>query len=444
LGLDEDDANLDEVVSEELDANEKNQGNIADALKRLIKNFRVVETCGADETKIRIVKVKQEKSEATCHNFIAEVLTEVTGVLKTLAARTVITTALSMGTECNSPKEVQFLIDILVKHELLKTKAKGETVQIYHRTYGFGDYEFDRKDLASIRDAAEALYKALRPKEREWEKAKSMVMTETANIPLEEAIKGRTGLCLVHVPARMYTKDVRGQEFTKRSKKGDLLLRFEDKFIVPVSATGAISQSVTDIIERGADQLLMRKSVESLTEEPPFVGLARDLGKRFGINLADDWSSAEDCAKDFLTLWRMIRRASEHIAETAQAKKSYEQMEKVAEITPAEFFGLNGTPVQDKVALLYMDMVIDLARDKQDDVYQPFFLVKRTTDNGQEYFEVTEIPSHLQSYLGKYVGKKFLANDRNACPRLHGLITQIGEKVALASASDTTANTAAA
>jgi hypothetical protein len=199
-----------------------------------------------------------------------------------------------------------------------------------------------------------------------------------------------------------------------------------------LQASGAVEKLVADIAAR---KVQIPRHALTWKTQPGFWELVDSITRNLNLRQKE----AENYAKDLLTLWHMLRRGIEHKKEAEARKKAKDEMEAKAEISSLEFFGLNGTsggkPVEGKKALLQFTGVTRLRNGQK--LFNPFFLATRMTEESKEFFEVVEIPPHLQKAFGKYIGKKLPLNDRRACPELGNLVDKIRGQQEMAAATAT-------
>ena len=410
------------TVAEKLAAVETIRGGIADALSFKLKAYRQYNAC-TDRVERKFVAEELEQSQLAADSYLKKVL-EMEGSLGSVAAVTYIKSVLTM--EYETSKEVDMMLKDLVAKKLLVSKDKGcgERVSIGYNWYEIGDYGLDAEDIDEIVSVIEQFSKVVKTMERQRREAMNIEMAAKANISLADALLGCSGTCLVHIPAEAF--ELGG--VTKWRGGGDVSLQFKDKYIKPVCASGSIERLIADIGSRGAE--LTRHSLTWNTA-PPFQGLVKDIQRNH-----PDFSRdvAEDYARDFMTMWHMLRRGIKHAENIVAQEASLQEMSKKAEISAIQFFGLNGNAIsQEQAALLQFDGILKM---KDVNLINPFFLATRKLDDGKDFIEVLEVPEHLNEYLGNITGKKFPINHRDTL--LGELIQKIKGQTEMAAATATT------
>jgi hypothetical protein len=413
--------NLKGSVAEKMAAVATIRGGIADALSFKLMANRQYLAC-TDSTERRFVAEELAPSQDKAAEYLTRVLA-MDGAIGTVAAITYLKTVLTM--EYENSKEVNLMLKDLVDRKLLTSKGNGERVSIGYSWYHIGDFGLEPEDIREIAQVIEQFSKVVKTMERERREATNQEMAAQANITLEEALGGKTGKCLVHIPAEPF--EVNG--VTKWRGGGDVTFDFGEKIIKPVRASGSIERLIIDIVNYGA--VLTRHSLTWKTA-PPFVGLVNDvMGNHPELTRED----AQDYAKDLMTLWHMMKRAIKHLTDTKAQEASLQEMLTKATISATQFFGLNGNegiPSYDQPALLQFDGIMKLA-DRN--LSNPFFLATRGTENGKEYFEVVETPPHLRELFGETTGMKFPINRRDTL--LGDLVNKIKGQTEMVAATAT-------
>jgi hypothetical protein len=366
---------------------------IANALKFLLGLFRRLAGC-EDRIEKRFIQEELQESEDNARGYLGKVL-NLKGALRTIAAGTYLKTVLTM--DYSSPDEVAMMLRNLVDNGLIVSKGEGPCVTIGYQVYRLGDFGFDAEDVREITGVIEQFSRVVKTKERERRAQLQKEIAGQSQISLQEALDGKTGKCLVTVPA---------ESFIDRSTKkpvwrggGEVLFDFADKLIKPIRASGSVERLVGDLADRGG-----RITRHSLTWEKAsgLNGLAQGIQRKLDVS----WSDAQDLARDFLTIWHLLNRGIRHAEEVVKQADELAQLTAKAEITAVQFFGLNGTkdgkPIEGKPALLQLQGVVRL---EDRNLYNPFFLARRMTEEGKELVEALEIPAYLEGYLE--TGKKF-------------------------------------
>ncbi len=416
-------ADIGSAIEEKKKAAEKIREGIAAALIFLLEVFRRLTGC-ADNDERRFVKEELADSQEKAQAYLGQTL-EIKGALGTIAATAYLRTVLTM--DYQSAEEVQSMLHELVERKLLVVHGKGPAVQIGYQNYSLGDFGFDADDIRVVTSVVEQFSRAVKTRERERRTNLRQGLLAASEITLDQALAGEDGKCLLSVPPEAFT-DRDGKNRWRGG--GEVLFQFSDKVVTPVRASGSVENLIADISDRGGR--LVRASLK--WETPPHIeGLARDFAKKLGLR---DLSVARDKARDFLTLWHIIQRGIRHAEAVKEQETELAELTARAEITPVQFFGLNGSgsPVFDKPALLQLKGVIRLDTSN---LYNPFLLVQRGVEDGQEVIGLSAIPAFLEGYLGKYVGRTFPASDRRACPELSNLLHQIRGQQEMAVATAT-------
>ena len=399
-------------VKEKMEAAKKIRGDVADALKFLLGSSKQLTAC-ADHDERRFVMEELKEPEAEARAYLTQVL-ELKGALKTVAAAAYLKTVFTL--DYTSHEQVQAMLNDMVSRGLLTSAGTGSPIMVGYLHYRLGDFGFDEADVAGISAVVEQFSRTAKTMENQRRQALTVELEKMAEVSLPEVLAGKNGRCLVDVPSEGHT-DKQGKSHWYGG--GRILFDFQKEFVVPVRASGSCERLIADIEKRGG-----KITRHSLTwDTPPGWNSLVNWGVR---NLDLNRPSAEAYAKDFSTLWHMAQRGIRHHKEKLAQAEIKADMEKRAQITPLQFFGLNGLkgkPVEKKAALLQFDGAFK-ARGSQR-LFNPFFLAVRTTENGTGFFEVAEIPPHLQGILGNYVGKKFPIDDYRGCPDLGDLMESI-------------------
>jgi hypothetical protein len=411
--------NLQGSVAAKMEAANKIGEGVANAIKYLFEGEKQI-ALAKNHLERKFIQEEVTEGKEKANAYLDEVFA-MKGALKSVAAlaylRTVLTLSYSNSTEVN------LMLRNLVERGLLVNSGTGPTVMIGFLHYHLGSWGLDPEDIKEIMAVVEQFSKVVKTMERERRDASVEDMKAKAQISLDEAISGKTGMCLIHVPAEAFKK---GTE-TKWRGGGDILFDFQRNSVSAVQASGSVEKLVTDIAARGVE--LTRYSLQ-WDKAPGVWALADSIGRNLNIT---DRKEAEDYASDFLTLWHMLRRGITHYKALLAQMLAETEMKNKAEITAFQFFGLNGSegvPTYDKPALLQFNGIIKLP-DRN--LFNPFVLAKRVN---QESFEVVEVPSHLQDILGECIGKQLPLNCRSF-PELDDMLHRIYGQQEMAAATAT-------
>ena len=301
-----------------------------------------------------------------------------------------------------SAGEINLMLRNLVDRGLLVNSGTGPTIVIGYLHYHLGNkFGLTPDDVQEILKVVDNFSKVVKTMEKARREELQKEMEAEAKITLDEALDGAIGTCLVHVPAQSFS--VEGK--TKWRGGGDIMFEFKRNSVAVLRASGSVESLIRDTVNRGNE--LPR---HALTWESAggIQGLTRSIIRN---NRGMEWETAEIIAKDWLTVYHMLKRGIRYAEETAMAAEERTEMAQKAEISSVQFFGLNGangTPVEGKVALISFDGMI---KKQEYNLTAPFFLAKRLTIDNERYIEVIEVPVHLKSIIGKFVGAKLPIND---------------------------------
>lgn len=424
------------TVAGKVEAAKKIQGSVADALKFLLDFHRAVATC-KDRTERRFVLEEGQGKEAQANEHLSQVL-GLKGGLRTVAALAFLKTVLTM--DYKHADEVHYMLKGLVAMGILVQSAdKGTPITIGYLHYKISpDFGLDAEDIAEVGAVVGKLSNHIKTLERQRREAMTKQMEAEADITLDEALEGKNGKCLVHVPSETFFRKV-VDEATKQETQvkdrrggGNVYFDFQPDSVVALKASGSVERLIADIARQKVS--VPRHMLGLKKEEMTRGSLARSVGREFNLDREKAW----DYAGNLMTLWHMLRRGIEDHQSKKQILHLKKAMEVEADITMLQFFGLNGSEghPKDGTALIEYGGKIKLRSGRK--LFNPFLLVTRVTEDDKAFFEVAGVPPHLQDVFGQFEGKRFpMDGNYQECPELGDLLDEVQGQQEMAAATAT-------
>lgn len=402
-------------TTERVKAVKQTAEDVAAAVKFLGDAGRKMAGC-TDHIERKVVADEIEEPVAETKEYLKNVF-----ALEDRVYRSTIATAYlraSFSQQFRSYDEAAEMLNDLVDRGLLIDADREGKIMMGYRRYNIGDFGLDTEEIAEIGDIIARFSRTLITLENQRRKVRTEAMEQSSKISLAEALlTGKKGRCLVHVPAESY---IDRRDNTERWRGGgDILLDFRDKDVFPIEASGSIERIVIEMLETNIR--LGRHTLE--WKNPP--GYDPNSRRRvvdaimdsLGLSFAD----ANDYLRKVQTLWHLIHRGIKCLEENKAREAIREAMSAKASITAAVFFGLNGA--DDKGTALLQFHGAFHQKDGPT-MFEPFFLARKCEENDEEFFEIVEMPLHLQDALGQYVGQRFsTSDDFRSCP------TQLGRLI---------------
>jgi len=404
---------LGDTVAGKLEAAKTIRGGVADALKFVTSAKRQLNACTTHDER-RFVTEELAEHQTKAQAYFGQVLS-LKGAMGAVAAVAYLTTSLTA--DYKSAEDVNAMLADLVEKGLLTTAGSGSPITIGYQHYQLGNFGMDSTDIAEISKIVDGFSRVVKNLEHQRREALNKQMSAQADVSLEDALAGKLGTCLVHMPPEERTD---GSGKKRWYGGGEILWDFQRDYVVPIKASGSCERLIADIVARGAKLTRFSLTWEAM---PGWNSMVNSIGKSLNLNRRE----AEFCARDVSTLWHMMRRGINDHEEMKAQKKTRAEMAARAKITSLQFFGLNGTaggkPVEGELALLQFDGIV--RRRNGEKISNPFFLATRSTEGNRELFQVVEVPQHLQEVFGGSVGKKFPFNDCRECPDLGDVLDKI-------------------
>jgi len=415
-------SSLADVVGEKVKAVRQIEEYVAGAVKFICACNKRLAAC-KDHLERKIVADEIAKPKADIEERLKDILCQEDKVFKTAAVVAYLKTSLS-GQPASYDEACQIVND-LISRGLLTQDGSGPILIGYQHFSISPSFGLDAEDIAEINRVAAKFSRTLQTLENQRRQEQTKSMKEESEIDLEGALSGKTGKCLMYVPAEYH---IDGDKKKWRGG-GYLLIDFTKDDVVPLKASGAIERLVAQM---AAMKVKLPKHT-LLWQRHPGMGKSYDrVVKAVQNSHAVNRQQAEEIVRKTQALWWLIHRGINRFKENSLREAIRKKMAAAATITAQQFFGLNGTdkPVEriaERIALLQFRGVF---RHEKGSIFEPFFLVKQENED-RNFFEVLEIPEHLQEILGEYVGKQFpTSNEYRECPeQLRRLIRAIRGQV---------------
>ena len=386
-----------------------------------------LEAC-TDRRERRAVKEELDGPMAQMNTYIENVFGLADPLYKATVAVAFVKASLSQQFETHI--DAAKMLASLVDRGLLIWNPRG-SVMIGYTRYELGDFGLDVEDIAEICTVIDKFSRTLVQLESQRRQEQVQMMSEQSEITLDEALAGQNGKCLVNVPAESFM--LHGQE--KWRGGGNALFDFRANEVIPICASGAIERLIADLAVAGVK--LIRHTLEWRT--------APGSGESFG-KLAEaiqrqrrcSPKEAEDHTKKIQTLWHILDRGVRIRKDEVKREEAKAEMEAKANITPVQFFGLNGNDgkLSNGTTLLSFEGVF---KHDSGSILEPFFLANLDEVEGEKFFSIVEVPAHLEKNLKRFVGMQFsIGNDWDDLPDqlsrlVRGIRSQQEKAVQLAS-----------
>ncbi len=366
--------NPEDRVAAILEAAAEIETDVPTAVESLLKIDRQIAEARAEGNDRKIQALEQVSAEQTavCEAYLSEILHQ-DGLLGKVAGIAYIKTALTVSYQ--NPDEMMRGIYKLVDRGLLVAgmKVKLGYNKYYDLPKSLGLNAKEAQEVISTIEQAQKVYVGMESQRREAAKKR---MENEASITVDELVAGKEGRCVAYLPAEKrkgYKHEWRGGgHITFETAKG--------RGIKLVEAAGSVYKIVNDIAALGIVILyeFLNWGREATREAKEFklVGnefkVVRTYEKKYLVEVPKLYAiinlvvarklateeNAEEYADKLLTAWHMLDKARRHLEENRANEQVRVDMEKQAEITVSEYFGLNGAngiPVEGKVAFLQFE-----------------------------------------------------------------------------------------
>lgn len=384
--------------------------DVAAAFQYVVSARKKLAAC-ADRLERKIVTSEVTAPVAQMEEYLQTALGQTDAIYKSAAALAHIKTAFTQ--QFSSYEQAAEMLRNLIDRGLLVANPNGK-VGIGYEAYDISQaFGLDDDDVAEVVATVGQFSRVVMTLVRQQREDTVQQMKKEAELSLAEAMlldandkPVNTGKCLVFVPAESYIKD--GEEQWRGG--GHLLLDFQRQDIVPVQASGSIEKSVERMTEMGV--ALQRHTLT--WDNPPASGSAFE---RVKTAIADKFRLSDEEAtrhtRMIQTLWHLIQRGIKYLRENEARAALKTKMAESVTITPAQFFGLNGSTGQPSDGIAFLEFSGSFHQDGRQTLFNPFLLAKRAGNS----FSVVELPAHLTTEFGELVGKDFPADDNfNTCP----------------------------
>lgn len=387
-------SNMEEMVAQKREVCHQIQEDVANGLKYLSDVQRLLES-QTDRMGKRIVESETKEGVSEVEEYLDGVLLVEDPIYLQCAVLAYIKSALSQ--EFADCMQAHAALHGLEARGILVKEDNGP-VKVGYQRFALSDkFGFDPEDIVEINKVAGKFSRRIMVLERQDRQEKRKKATEEADIELSEALEGGNGLCLIGIPPESYeTND--GQEAWRGG--GNMLVRFTDKAVIPVQGIGSIQRVVEMMVNLGTT--ISRDSLGQDTP-PDFQSTRRRIMSTMDMKYDD----AVAMTKKVQAFWHLIQRGVRACQSQEAMAKIREELQKKADISADDFFGLNGSEKpRHGVACLCFEGVFQ-QRVRQERLYNLFFLAERGTNGDKEVVVITEVPEHLRETLGEFIGKEF-------------------------------------
>ncbi len=419
----------------------KVEAAMAAAVAFMFSPLKAIADAEATGDEIAVQSVKQTSGAviAAAEEQIDKALAR-TGVYLTAAALGFLDAILTMA--WSSSKQIKDLIHGpkgLIKRGLLVPVDNREQDRTTVRV-GYGLFQFPAKlgflpgQVRRLTAAANKLTRLSDRLEAQRRSAALTRITSEVNITAKQAImEAADGKCCIAVPTEFYLAkdtddhgnvivvDGKPKMVWRRRGGGNLFLEFSGNAVFPLKGVGSLEAAIDEMVK-----LEVRLGRKALTgwkfEEVDRKKL--DLADTIKAKLRCPYPDARKRADKAAKLWYMFHRAWVAAIDAEKRAEEIRLMQGVSELSPVEFFGLNGKSQDDllnKPCLLHLDGIVT-----SEDVVNPGLLVKWVpAEDGKRELEVMEIASNLKPVLAEFEGKRFPATVTMASHRLGWYLDKI-------------------
>jgi hypothetical protein len=392
----------------------KKAHEISDAVTNAVKflNTATKQTVSYEDPFARkAAKAKTEKGMVEVRNYLKQVFELEDPVYRSAAAIAYLTAQFNQQFECYD--EAIKMLNDLADRGLLTDAGKGGPILIGYTRYNISDgFGLDKDDIAQIGEIVAKFSRIMMTLEGDRRQVQAEAMKEESEITLDDARNGKNGKCLVHVPPESFVDRDKNERWRGGGK---VLLDFQSKDVFPIRASGSIEGLLEQMVKM--DIRLGRHTLA--WDNPPGYGSGafQRVAPAVMESLRISFEDAEEYVRKLQALWYLIRRGVKASKEKNVRAEVKAQLLNKADITPAQFFGLNGNSGKPSNGTALLQFRGEFHQKDGPSLFEPFFLATRRKDGDEEFFELTEVPEHLQEALGHLVGKKFsVADDYRDCP----------------------------
>jgi len=275
-------------------------------------------------------------------------------------------------------------------------------ILINYQRYRVGEFGLEPEDNQEIETSFAKFSRGLMTLIDQNRQSKTAKMKEETNIDMDGLRGNKIGRCCLLIPPESY-KDNGGK--TQWRRGGSLLVEATDKEIIPISASGAIEQSVKSM--REMDVRLQRYTLG--WDCPPGAGqkafsrIKDEISRRRDITDSD----AEKHVNLIRKLWYLIDRAFKAIDANERLEEVREEFQKRTTITQNQFFGLE-EDARPKNGIACVGFEGALHTDNKSSVYSPFFLVERSAEHGTNVIKIVDMPPPVYDLLGTCVNREYV------------------------------------
>ncbi|MFA6992469.1 MAG: hypothetical protein WC269_04305 [Candidatus Gracilibacteria bacterium] len=393
----------------------KIEEGIPNALSFLAEVDKKIDSYKEDQVAYQLAKSRYTAHANQMKEYIDRMLKNPVQEYRAAAARSYLRTVFSQQIE--SLIDAAKMLADLVTRELLVMMGPEGLISIGHCRYNLnnelGLYESDVEGITRMIADFSRRIKQLEGARRE-EQVKEM--KAQAEITLEQAMeftgdeKNKNpvscGKCLVEVPAEQ-------KQNGEWLGGGNILLDFQQDKVVVIRASGAIEKLASDMyVDRlGVRILVTMPRYMMWWDKAPAMGQQFDkfawaIKHQHGLSDRE----AENYVRKLQTLWHLSHRGVKANEDRKATRKARQEMKVKANISPADFFGLNGLRGLPKLGKAFLEFNGELKTKDSTTLFNPFFLTIRDEDDDGQFIQIDEIPPHLERTMSQYVGRRFPAS----------------------------------
>ena len=379
------------------------QEDVANALKYLRDVEASLALHGDNRIARKVVISETASSVKEMTEYLNDILDHNDPIYRQAAALAYLKSVLSQDFK-NLTRADEVLRDLDAHGLLVKTEKNEGPIIIGYQHYKVSDkFGMETEDLAEISEVVAKFSRIKKVLVHQQRQEQAKAAESKSTISFDEALSGETGMCLISVPPESFLERD-GKENWRGG--GQLFVRFTSTEVVPLKGIGSIEKTVADMV--GSNIRLPRHTLDKSAPPASSNSFSRVQAVIMGKFDLDE-KEAEDYIKLMKTLWWLIHRGIRALQRKRATEKTKSIFRSKANITQMQAFGLNGSPDPGEgLALMEFEGAF---RQGSNSIYDLFFLAKFSQSEGNSVIELAEVPPHLKTTLGGFVGKKFLVGD---------------------------------